>query len=117
MENLGTYAVTIVAGLVGAALAALLGIPHFHLLRLVVRRDDHTDEEVHQEEGAEHDQDDEPTWSIGPDGAMDADARLEIVDFERVAGEVLSREDGAAGRDQHHRRVEEERPSGSTRQQ
>ena len=27
MENLGTYAVTIVAGLVGAALAALLGIP------------------------------------------------------------------------------------------
>ena len=41
----------------------------------------------------EHDQDDEPTWSIGPDGVMDADARLEIVDFEKVAGVVLSDEE------------------------
>jgi len=50
-------------------------------------------EEIVGEIEDEHDQDDEPTWTIRPDGAMDADARLEIEDFEKVAGNVLSEEE------------------------
>ena len=50
-------------------------------------------EEIVGEIEDEHDQDDEPTWSLRPDGAMDADARLEIEDFEKVVGEVLSDEE------------------------
>ena len=43
-------------------------------------------EEIVGEIEDEHDQDDEPTWQKRKDGGIDADARLEIFQFEQTFG-------------------------------
>ncbi|MEE2746057.1 MAG: hemolysin family protein [Pseudomonadota bacterium] len=50
-------------------------------------------EEIVGEIEDEHDQDDEPSWKIDADGIIDADARLEIIAFERFTGRVFSDEE------------------------
>ena len=50
-------------------------------------------EEIVGEIEDEHDEDDEPTWQILPDGSIDADARLEIEQFEQEMGPVVTEEE------------------------
>ena len=50
-------------------------------------------EEIVGEIEDEHDQDDEPTWQRRPDGAIDADARLEILHFEHAVGLLVTDEE------------------------
>lgn len=47
-------------------------------------------EEIVGEIQDEHDQDDEPTWHKRKDGSIDADARLEIFQFEQVVGPFVT---------------------------
>ena len=47
-------------------------------------------EEIVGEIEDEHDQDDEPTWQRRSDGAIDADARLEILHFEHAVGLLVT---------------------------
>ena len=50
-------------------------------------------EEIVGEIEDEHDQDDEPTWESRADGAIDADARLEIFQFEQAVGNFVTNEE------------------------
>ena len=50
-------------------------------------------EEIVGEIEDEHDQDDEPTWRARADGAIDADARLEIFHFEQAVGPFVTGEE------------------------
>ena len=50
-------------------------------------------EEIVGEIEDEHDLDDEPTWRVRTDGAIDADARLEIFHFEQVVGPFVTDEE------------------------
>ena len=50
-------------------------------------------EEIVGEIEDEHDLDDEPTWRVRTDGAIDADARLEIFHFEQVVGLFVTDEE------------------------
>ena len=50
-------------------------------------------EEIVGEIEDEHDLDDEPTWRVRTDGAIDADARLEIFQFEQVVGLFVTDEE------------------------
>ena len=50
-------------------------------------------EEIVGEIEDEHDLDDEPTWRVRTDGAIDADARLEIFHFEQVVGSFVTGEE------------------------
>ena len=50
-------------------------------------------EEIVGEIEDEHDLDDEPTWRVRTDGAIDADARLEIFHFEQVVGSFVTDEE------------------------
>ena len=50
-------------------------------------------EEIVGEIEDEHDLDDEPTWRVRTDGAIDADARLEIFQFEQVVGPFVTDEE------------------------
>ena len=50
-------------------------------------------EEIVGEIEDEHDQDDEPTWKPRHDGAIDADARLEIFQFEQDVGNFVTEEE------------------------
>ena len=50
-------------------------------------------EEIVGEIEDEHDLDDEPTWHVRTDGAIDADARLEIFQFEQVVGLFVTDEE------------------------
>ena len=50
-------------------------------------------EEIVGEIEDEHDQDDEPSWQRRPDGAVDADARLEILQFEQAVGLFVTDEE------------------------
>ena len=50
-------------------------------------------EEIVGEIEDEHDQDDEPTWKKRADGAIDADARLEIFQFEEAVGIFVTNEE------------------------
>ena len=50
-------------------------------------------EEIVGEIEDEHDEDDEPTWKILPDGAIDADARLEIEHFEQEVVSIVTDEE------------------------